>query len=226
MFLQLVLYRTRNGGSCDVPKGYLVEAGGERSAVDGSLCLGKERARVNLGGWVHEMRRYRRTLVRQGANNPSPSRQPDEKLVEAASVLTPDRIEALDGLGFAWEVARMNPRSFRHDLWQERYDKLVEFHAEHGHCDVPKEHGLLHRWCNNQRDLNAEVMGTKVDMGPTARKCAGWAEEVSVERKRRIRGMQTPEYKEVWLKRKVTRYCMYGRPGFLSSFLLRTFFPH
>lgn len=196
MFFQLVLYRARNGGSSDVPKGYFVEVGGEeRADVDGGPAgTDKRPTKVKLGAWVQEMRRCRKVLG-------NPTADPG-KAAEAASALTPQRIEALDSVDFAWENVKANPRSFRHDLWRERYDMLVEYHAEHGHCDVPKEEGLLHRWCNNQRDLNAEVAGTKVDMGPTARKCAGWGEEVSLDRKKRLMGKQTADFKKVWMTRK------------------------
>jgi len=212
MFFQLTLYRARNGGSCDVPKGYCVEVGGEeRASADGGCpgSSGQNRRKVKLGNWVQEMRRHRRVVVKNekrkvAVDDQSSTQQSNVEpaVLAATAKLTPERIEALDSLNFTWENVKSNPRAFRHDLWVERYNMLVEYHAEHGHCNPPNEERLLHRWCNTQRDLNAEVSGTKVDMGPTARKCAGWAEELSADRKKRIEGKQSSDYKEVWRARK------------------------
>ncbi len=41
---------------------------------------------------------------------------------EAASVLTPKRIKALDSVGFSWEIERLR----RHLSWEERYNELAQ----------------------------------------------------------------------------------------------------
>ena len=43
--------------------------------------------------------------------------------------MTPERIEALDRLGFCWDGQTM--------LWDDRYDELVRFFKTHGHSNVP-----------------------------------------------------------------------------------------
>lgn len=65
------------------------------------------------------------------------------------SNLTAERIEALDKIGFEWTVRTKDDRS-----WQERFDELVAFRKEHGHCNVPqryKNNLALAEWVVNQR---------------------------------------------------------------------------
>jgi superfamily II DNA or RNA helicase len=45
------------------------------------------------------------------------------------------------------------------DSWEYRYDELKAFHAEHGHCNVPKgwkENPALGTWVSNQRKVYKE----------------------------------------------------------------------
>ena len=35
--------------------------------------------------------------------------------------------------------------------WQDSYQKLVQFHEEHGHCNVPRSWKTIGRWVHNQR---------------------------------------------------------------------------
>ena len=39
------------------------------------------------------------------------------------------------------------------NTWHKRYGKLVDFKAEHGHCNVPKSQGSFRSWVDNQRFL-------------------------------------------------------------------------
>jgi len=66
------------------------------------------------------------------------------------SSMTPERVAALEGLGFSWEVrpGLERPRA----TWQQRYDELLEFHKENRHFLVPVEtHGALNSWCQEQK---------------------------------------------------------------------------
>jgi hypothetical protein len=52
------------------------------------------------------------------------------------TTLTPERQEALEGLGFIWQC---------HDsAWEERFAELQEFHRVHGHCRVPTIDGVAY----------------------------------------------------------------------------------
>lgn len=57
--------------------------------------------------------------------------------------LSPERIAALDDIGFAWtgQAAR----------WDRLYQQLVKFRAEHGHTRVPTKYRELYRWISQQR---------------------------------------------------------------------------
>jgi hypothetical protein len=43
------------------------------------------------------------------------------------------------------------------DAWNKQFDDLVQFHAQHGHCQVPRRNGKLGKWVDNQR-IAYEVM--------------------------------------------------------------------
>lgn len=68
--------------------------------------------------------------------------------------LYPEREEMLNSMGFDWGFTRdlggVNPK----DLWALRFDQLVEFKKQNGHCDVPYNHPdnrQLGIWVRNQR---------------------------------------------------------------------------
>lgn len=61
-------------------------------------------------------------------------------------LITPNRIELLDIIGFIWDI--------HESLWQESYVCLVEFHNKFGHCNVSKgqkEYVRLAEWAAKQR---------------------------------------------------------------------------
>jgi len=61
--------------------------------------------------------------------------------------LTQERIAALNELGFNWGTTKKDP-----DLsWQEQYNQLVSYMAEHGNCDVPQSATGLGRFVHWQR---------------------------------------------------------------------------
>jgi type 1 glutamine amidotransferase len=43
------------------------------------------------------------------------------------------------------------------DAWNKQFDDLAQFHAQHGHCHVPRRHAKLGKWIENQR-LAYQVM--------------------------------------------------------------------
>jgi hypothetical protein len=69
--------------------------------------------------------------------------------------LRQDRKEKLDQIGFIWRKTKVKKcATTNHDKkWKEMYDKLVEFHAEHGHTIVPRGYSdsKLHCWTMTQR---------------------------------------------------------------------------
>ena len=59
--------------------------------------------------------------------------------------LRPERREKLESLGFEFENVSLVP-------WEERFDELKAYHAEHGHTRVSKREDLkLAEWVFSQR---------------------------------------------------------------------------
>lgn len=78
-----------------------------------------------------------------------------------SSHLTPERVQTLEDMGFLWEPERSS--------WQEKYNELIEFYKENGHCKVPwKYHPnvKLGVWVAHQRALYKSIRKEK-DVCPT-----------------------------------------------------------
>ena len=85
-----------------------------------------------LGVWVRNQRtQYRNLLLGR----------------KQSTTLTPERIAALQSIGFVWDTQR-------NDQWKKRFDELVDFKVVFGHCSVPEkfhENPQLGAWVANQR---------------------------------------------------------------------------
>jgi hypothetical protein len=66
--------------------------------------------------------------------------------------LPPERIAALDELGFIW--------SGQGARWDKFYQELVRFRAKHGHTRIPTKHRELYRWISQQRKALKRLDGT------------------------------------------------------------------
>ena len=74
-------------------------------------------------------------------------RQYKFKYKDKHSTLTSERQATLEKIGFKWG-------SDYDTLWQTRYDELVAFQQQNGHCNVPTKYTLnkpLGLWVSNQR---------------------------------------------------------------------------
>ena len=64
--------------------------------------------------------------------------------------LSQDRIERLEELGFKWKIIVLTKKA----SFDERFDQLVEFKKQFGHCFVPSQYAentALGHWCSNLR---------------------------------------------------------------------------
>ena len=61
--------------------------------------------------------------------------------------LSEERVKKLKDLGFSW-ATRSTPNVLP---WDERLNELMNYKAEHGHCNIPKRQGPLGTWVQNQR---------------------------------------------------------------------------
>ncbi|GKY91674.1 hypothetical protein MPSEU_000139300 [Mayamaea pseudoterrestris] len=72
------------------------------------------------------------------------------------SFMTADRVEALESIGFCWDV--------RKDTWLEHLQELKQYQKEHGHCYVPTlypNNPALAIWCKAQRRQHTLYMQGK-----------------------------------------------------------------
>mmetsp|Transcript_26831 Transcript_26831/g.46615 ORF Transcript_26831/g.46615 Transcript_26831/m.46615 type:complete len:420 (-) Transcript_26831:334-1593(-) len=184
MFFQLVLYSARRG-SCQVPKNHPVDIVGiSKSTNRGS----------NLGKFVSDLRQCRRVLDSHVGT-------PKISIDKAESILTPDRIEALDKIGFVWTIIPKEEGKFKHSIWEQHYEELKQHHGEHGNCE-PINNSRLWNWCDRQRTDNSNTLGTTVHIGASARKGMGFGEDMKPGKKKRLILKQSAYFKEVWNKRK------------------------
>jgi hypothetical protein len=99
-------------------------------------CLVPQRYAVNpaLGNWVQKQRtRYRKNTE------------------ENATSMTAEHIRALDGIGFDWGTRKTERTSL---IWSERFEQLLEFKLQFGHCLVPQKYATnptLGTWVSTQR---------------------------------------------------------------------------
>lgn len=60
-------------------------------------------------------------------------------------LLSPKRVKTLDDIGFVWDHTS--------HIWWENFESLKQYHAEHGHCHVPRTtNSSLKDWTQAQRD--------------------------------------------------------------------------
>jgi hypothetical protein len=68
--------------------------------------------------------------------------------IPQGSSMTNARIRQLNALEFVWDPLE--------DLWEKRYEELVEYYKEHGHSIVPTQsrtHQQLSSWVASQRQI-------------------------------------------------------------------------
>jgi hypothetical protein len=86
-----------------------------------------------LGVWVNKQRREKRFYDQDGISS-----------------MTPIKIAKLEEAAFVWA----KPKGV--DAWEQRYEELQEFIAEHGHPHVPTrypDNRALGRWVSTQRQM-------------------------------------------------------------------------
>lgn len=71
-----------------------------------------------------------------------------------ASILTKDRIELLERIGFEWTKNKEKTRKSHEERWNEMIEELKSFRKKYGHTEIPQEYEenpQLGRWVMNQR---------------------------------------------------------------------------
>ena len=101
----------------------------------------KKGEHASLGGWCSNLRQSYKKIQ----NNQTPSYK-----------LSEENIKSLTDAGFKW---RLQSRS----TFDDRFGKLLEYKAKHGHCNVPKqsknnEYDPLGGWCNAIRQSYKKIL--------------------------------------------------------------------
>ena len=100
-----------------------------------------------LGSWV---RAQRHEMKENGAMGSA---------FEDGGLLSSERVQRLDRLGFVWDVHQWQ--------WDQAYHELLQYKAEHNHTNVPMSYGGLGLWVFNQRsDYNSYRKGKQSGMTP------------------------------------------------------------
>jgi len=94
-----------------------------------------------LGKWVTEQR-FKYNRYKQGLN----------------TNLTEEQIKKLTEWGFSWESKVKQPAvKASKEPWEVRYQQLIQWKEEHGHCIVPQHFPVLGQWVHGQRNEYRKV---------------------------------------------------------------------
>ena len=132
-------------------------------------------------------------------------------LLGRRNTLTPDRIAALQSIGFVWDTQR-------NDLWKKRYDELKDFQSVYGHTSVPEkyhENLQLGTWVNNQRTAYKNFFAGKTGFSNLKRNDDGeGSEEYLLSSKGGLTGEKIAALEKVgfcWDQRTYNWYSMFER---------------
>ena len=169
MYERLVAYKAVNH-NCNVPQGYSDDRGlgrwcrKQRDQRTKNRLASERIARLDALGFVWEPldaawdEMYSRLAAYQAEHddcNVSQTYPADPKLghwcakqrtQRAKSRLGSERMARLDALGFVWEPLDA--------AWDEMYERLAAYEADHGNRDIPEAYPAdteLGRWCRKQR---------------------------------------------------------------------------
>ena len=66
--------------------------------------------------------------------------------------LTEKQVEHLNSLGFKWTSGYKKPTYVTPPKsWDERYQEMLEYKAQHGHVNIPQAYPVLGSWVHSQR---------------------------------------------------------------------------
>ncbi|KAL7548730.1 hypothetical protein ACHAWF_011996 [Thalassiosira exigua] len=84
------------------------------------------------------------------------------------NALTDERIRDMEELGFVWQAGKTpNVVEIVRRSWEERFQDLLEFKAEHGHTVVPQLSGRLGAWVHEQRSAYRQMkLGQRTHLTP------------------------------------------------------------
>ena len=131
-FRELVAYQ-KHHGHCRVP---------DRSKEYPVLAEWVKTQRKVYMNYQQQQQSQHLSTVKTEASNKNKNKR---KSLNSGTVLTPDRMQRLNSIGFDWDPLET--------AWQQHYQQLVAFAKRHGHVKIPKE-GItssLAMWLYKQR---------------------------------------------------------------------------
>jgi len=174
-FQQLVEFKEQNG-HCRVPKKYEANTqlgnwvDNQRTAYKKNKLLPEQikslegigfvwlLKKLEIVGWderFKQLKEYKeqnghcRVPKRYKANTQLGSWVRTQRHLCKKNKLLPEQKDRLEGIGFEWELRK-------HLGWDERFQQLVEYKEQNGHCRVPQEYKVnpqLGVWVKDQRYL-------------------------------------------------------------------------
>lgn len=101
----------------------------------------------HLGSWVRAQRHLMKEKLAPSAS------------FESGGLLSPERVDRLNELGFVWDVHQWQ--------WNQKYHELLQYKEEHNNTNVPMSYGGLGLWVFNQRaDCHSYQKGKQSGMTP------------------------------------------------------------
>lgn len=74
--------------------------------------------------------------------------------LSTSTLLTPERMEALNAIGFEFQMWTVDPMQ-----WESRFQELMEYKREHGNFHVSiRQNATLSSWCKTQRQRYKNTM--------------------------------------------------------------------
>jgi len=192
MFKRLQTYQQEHNGSCSVPQRYpqdqqlgtwvttqrysYKKGGLAKERCDQLEAIGFEwthkREQSSQDQWAKMLKRLQAYQQEHNGSCEVPSKYPpdqplstwvsNQRLIYKKGLLTKDRFDQLEGIGFEW-TRKHQQWAFTHtncqhafqDKWAEMLKRLEAYQQEHnGSCNVPQSYGpdpQLGRWVGTQR---------------------------------------------------------------------------
>ena len=119
-----------------------------KSTYGDTLVPRKWEENKKLGEWVTDQRR-----------------QHKYKITNKSSLLTDERERKLNEIGFIWSLRNRTD-------WNQRFEELVKFKQEYGHCVVPQlfeQNKALGKWVSKQREQYRRLLHNKYSFMTTER---------------------------------------------------------
>ena len=88
-----------------------------------------------------------------------------EEKVTPTGRFSKERYDMLTSLGLSSKL----DKNLHNVQWESKFEELLDYHANHGHCDVKTTSGGLGKWVSKQRSLHVKKTEGKLNAVETSR---------------------------------------------------------